>query len=76
MGAFAAFLARRIMGLRDGLEELFAIVAGALSAATLGLLTRGAGPIDATALFRVVTVFVGAIGIFVMASLSTGGRLR
>jgi uncharacterized membrane protein YeaQ/YmgE (transglycosylase-associated protein family) len=76
LGAFAAWLARRIMGLRDGLEGLFAVVAGALAAATLGLMTGGAGPIDEAALFRVVTVFVGGMGIFVMASLSTGGRLR
>lgn len=76
LGAFAAWLSRRIMGLRDEFEGLFAIVAGALAAATLGLMMGGAGPMDKAALFRVVTVFVGGIGIFVMASLSTGGRRR
>jgi hypothetical protein len=75
-GAFAAWLARRIMGLRDGLEGLFAVVAGALAAATLGLVSGGAGAIDSAALFQVGTVFVGGIGIFVLASVSTGGRLR
>jgi len=76
LGAFAAWLARRIMGLRDGVEGLFAVVAGALGAASMGLVMGGAGPIDGTSLLRVVMVFVGGIGIFVMASLSTGGRLR
>lgn len=76
LGAFAAWLARRIMGLRDGVEGLFAVVAGALAAATLGLVIGGAGGLDGASLFRVATVFVGGIGIFVMASLSTGGRLR
>lgn len=76
LGAFAAWLARRLMGLRDGFEGLFAVVAGALGSASLGRITGGAGPLNAAALFRVATVFVGGIGIFVLASLSTGGRLR
>jgi hypothetical protein len=74
LGALAAWLSRRALGLRDGVAGFLPIVLGALFAALLGL-TWGRQP-DFAAMWRVSTVFVGSIGIFVMASLSTGGRLR
>ena len=76
LGAVAAWFARRLAGARDSSSALGPIVAGALGAAALGVLLGRAGPPDVGALWRVTTVFVGAIGVLVMVKLSTGGRLR
>lgn len=76
LGAVAAWFARWLLGVRESRSALAPIVAGALGAAALGILLGRAGAPDFSALWRVSTVFVGGIGILIMASLSTGGRLR
>lgn len=52
------------------------IITGALGAAAAGCVLSPQSGMDMAALWRVSTVFVGAVGLLVIASLSTGGRLR
>lgn len=75
-GAFAAWAVSTWMGRRVGEGAGLSIVAGAVGAAAAGAIFGSVSGFDYASLWRVSTVFVGAVGILVMASLSTGGRLR
>jgi len=74
-GACAAWLVSKFVG-RQSSDSGLSVVAGALGAVAAGSILGAPGGFDLAALWRVSTVLVGAVGILVMANLSTGGRLR
>jgi uncharacterized membrane protein YeaQ/YmgE (transglycosylase-associated protein family) len=87
IGALSAWLARKMLssgeeqrsgGRKRRLSPYSSLVAGALGAASIAALVTAGGSMqeEFVALWRVSTVFIGAVGILVIASRSTGGRLR
>jgi uncharacterized membrane protein YeaQ/YmgE (transglycosylase-associated protein family) len=79
-GACAAWLVSAWMGAGAGKRVRtgagLSVLTGALGAAAAGCVLSSQPGVDMAALWRVSTVFVGAVGLLVIASLSTGGRLR
>lgn len=76
-GVFACWLASVVLGRRQPEEGAFGpIVIGAAGAVAAGHFLNRFGPPDPMTILRLSMLFVGAVGLFVIASLSAGGRLR
>ena len=75
-GLFACWIASVLRGRRSEEGAFGSIVIGAAGAVAAGHFFGRLGAPDPMTILRLSTLFVGAVGLLVIASLSTGGRLR